>query len=74
MSQFDAMMMTLWLMSLVIAGAAGMTALLRLTLAVHSLFRRMAERAILVNWARAGHLVIVHQPVGAMRLEPIACD
>ena len=74
MSEFDAMIITLWLVSLVIAGAAGMTLLLRLVLAAYSLARIAATLMIELNSRRAfGALRRCSVPPGVMmRLAP-AC-
>jgi hypothetical protein len=75
MSEFYTLTMTLWFVSLVIAGAAGMTALLRMSLAALFLVRVAANWMAALNWTRERRLVSDRLPIGvAMSLDLKPCD
>jgi len=75
MSEFDAMMMAVWFASLVIAGAAGMTALLRLALTALLLFRVASNLMAALSWGRVLRHITDRLPTGAAtKLELKPCD
>ena len=75
MSQFDAMMMMAWLVSLVIVGGAGMTLLLRLALTALFLFHAANNWIATVDWTAALRVVSDRlQAGGTMRLNLTPCD